>query len=73
MRAGSPGSQAAANPAQRLDAALHERLEGWARRHYRDRLAPADLADPQLLNESRAALDELTGILGLGSIYDFQR
>lgn len=65
---------AAANPAQRLDARLHERLNVWAERHYRDRLAPADLADPTLLDESRAALDELTGILGLGSnFYPFQQ
>jgi succinylarginine dihydrolase len=33
------------------------------RRRYRDRLAPADLADPQLIAESRAALDELDTIL----------
>jgi succinylarginine dihydrolase len=65
---------AAANPAQRFDAGLHERLTGWATRHYRDCLAPADLADPKLLAESRAALDELTGILGLGSdFYPFQQ
>lgn len=65
---------AAANPAQRLDAALHERLNAWAERRYRERLAPADLADPKLLNESRAALDELTQILDLGSgFYPFQR
>jgi succinylarginine dihydrolase len=65
---------AATNPAQRFDAALHERLTAWAGRHYRDRLSPADLADPQLLVESRRALDDLTGILGLGSgFYPFQR
>ncbi len=56
-----------------LDEALIVRLEDWVRRHYRDRLAPEDLGDPALLDESRAALDELTGILGLGAIYDFQR
>ena len=43
------------------------------RRHYREELAPADLADPRLLDESRAALDELTRMLGLGAIYEFQR
>jgi len=42
-------------------------------KHYRDRLLPRDLADPALLRESRAALDALTGILGLGSLYPFQR
>ena len=42
-------------------------------RHYRDRLAPADLADLQLLEEGRAALDELTHLLRLGSdFYPFQ-
>ncbi len=48
-------------------------LEAWVRRHYRDRLAPADLADPALLDESRTALDELSALLGLGSVYEFQR
>ena len=43
-----------------LDAALDAALDGWIRRHYRDRLAPADLRDPALLDESRRALDELT-------------
>lgn len=64
----------AANPAQRFDAVLHARLQDWVTRHYRDRLAPADLADPQLLRESRAALDELAGTLRLGDdFYAFQR
>ena len=65
---------AATNPAQRFDAVLHDRLAAWATAHYRDRLLPADLADPHLLDESRAALDALTGILGLGGgFYPFQR
>lgn len=51
---------------------LYGRLVAWVQGHYRDELSVADLADPQLLQESRHALDELTGILGLGSIYDFQ-
>lgn len=56
-----------------LTDALYQRLVTWVEGHYRDRLAPDDLADPMLLEESRHALDELTGILGLGVIYDFQR
>ncbi|TKC86774.1 N-succinylarginine dihydrolase [Trinickia terrae] len=52
---------------------LFGRLDAWIEKHYRDRLAPTDLADPSLLVESRTALDELTQILGLGSLYDFQR
>jgi succinylarginine dihydrolase len=55
-----------------LDDALHAELVAWVRRHYRDRLAPDDLADPELLDESRAALDELTRLLKLGSVYPFQ-
>lgn len=65
--------RAAVNPAAWFDEDLHVRLSAWVRRHYRDRLAPADLADPALLDEGRTALDELTGLLNLGSIYPFQR
>ncbi|HEY8493818.1 MAG TPA: N-succinylarginine dihydrolase, partial [Myxococcota bacterium] len=63
---------AAVAPGVWLDEALHARLVAWVERHYRDRLAPEDLADPQLLDESRRALDELTRILGLPSLYPFQ-
>jgi succinylarginine dihydrolase len=52
---------------------LYQDLKDWACRHYRDRLLPEDLADPRLIEENRAALDELTQILQFGSIYDFQR
>jgi succinylarginine dihydrolase len=55
------------------DDALGAELEAWVRRHYRDRLVGADLADPQLARETMAALDELTHILRLGNVYDFQR
>jgi succinylarginine dihydrolase len=56
-----------------LDDALAGELDAWIRRCYRDRLAPDDLGDPALLDESRRALDELTAILKLPSIYSFQR
>lgn len=65
--------RAAVAPGVWIDDALFQRLDAWIGRHYRDRLAPADLVDPALLDESRAALDELTSILGLGALYDFQR
>ena len=66
--------RAAVNPAQRLDAALHDRLADWVNRRYRERLTPADLGDPLLMTESRQALDELCGVLDLGSdFYPFQR
>ena len=54
----------------RMTQALHDTLASWVGRHYRDRLAPADLADPALAIEIHAALDELTGILGLPGLYD---
>ena len=64
----------AANPAQRFTPGLHTTLADWVERRYRDRLTPADLADPLLLTESREALDELTRILDLGDdFYPFQR
>jgi succinylarginine dihydrolase len=52
--------------------ALHARLVAWVGRHYRDRLVAADLADPALAREGMAALDELTSILRLGPVFDFQ-
>ncbi len=56
-----------------LDDAKISALEAVIKRRYRDRLAIADLADPALLDESRAALDEIGQVLGLGSVHDFQR
>ncbi|MDO6706804.1 MULTISPECIES: N-succinylarginine dihydrolase [unclassified Photobacterium] len=63
----------AVNPSTLMNDALYGRLSQWVDTHYRDQLVEADLADPQLLNESRTALDELTQILSLGSVYPFQR
>ncbi len=55
-----------------LTDSLYAALREWIGRHYRDQLRADDLADPKLLKESRAALDELTRITGIGSIYPFQ-
>jgi len=60
-------------PGVLMNDSLFFTLNNWVDRHYRDRLTEADLADPQLLIENRQALDELTRILGLGSIYPFQQ
>ncbi|HEV7817003.1 MAG TPA: N-succinylarginine dihydrolase [Janthinobacterium sp.] len=51
--------------------ALYVRLVAWVERHYRDRLEPADLADPALALEVHAALEELSLILNLPGLYDF--
>ncbi|QZA82613.1 N-succinylarginine dihydrolase [Deefgea piscis] len=55
-----------------MNDALYARLTQWVERHYRDRLVEADLLDPSFVIEVRSALDELTQILQLGSIYPFQ-
>lgn len=55
-----------------IDNQLLARLDQWILKHYRTELLADDLADPQLMNESLYALDELTQILELGSIYPFQ-
>jgi len=64
--------QVAFNQGTRMSDTLYPRLVDWVRCHYRDRLLPADLADPQLMDESFTALDELSRILQLGSVYPFQ-
>ncbi len=63
----------AVNPAVMMNDALFNQLNGWVDRYYRDRLTQADLADPQLLREGREALDQLSQLLNLGSVYAFQR
>ena len=64
---------AAVNPACLINDGQFARLDGWVDRHYRDRLTLDDLRDPALVQESRSALDELTQLLQLGSVYPFQR
>ena len=61
------------NPSFVFSDKLFSTLNSWVDKHYRDELSPADLADPSLLFESRAALDELTQIFRLGSFYEFQQ
>ena len=56
-----------------LDDTLYNDLTAWVGRHYRDRLATDDLADPQLATEVLIALDELTQLLNIGSVYPFQQ
>lgn len=51
---------------------LYNTLSLWIDKYYRDKLAPQDLLDPNLIVEVQSALDELTNILDLGSIYNFQ-
>lgn len=61
------------NPGVLLNDALIDRLKVWAEKWYRESLGVRDLMDPNLVHETQGALDELTGILGLGAVYDFQR
>ncbi|MBA2650057.1 MAG: N-succinylarginine dihydrolase [Legionella sp.] len=55
-----------------VDDKLLDKLDAWVIKHYRDELIPGDLKDPGFMFESFKALDELTQILKLGSIYSFQ-
>ncbi|WP_443691880.1 N-succinylarginine dihydrolase [Pseudomonas sp.] len=63
---------AAVNPGVIMTAPLYDTLTQWVEKHYRDRMSETDLTDPGLLLECRAALDELTKILKLGSVYPSQ-
>jgi succinylarginine dihydrolase len=62
----------ATNPGALISEDLYKKLMTWVEKHYRDQLRMKDLADPKLLNEVRTALDELTQILKVGSVYPFQ-
>lgn len=68
----TPEELAAMHPGILLDDKLYQKLKKWIIKHYRDRLDPKDLADPQLFDEGRQALDELTHILQLGPLSHFQ-
>jgi succinylarginine dihydrolase len=63
---------AAVNPGVVMSDALYPVLTTWVEKNYRDQVGEKDLADPSLLIECRTALDELSRILGLGSVYPFQ-
>ncbi|GHE94953.1 N-succinylarginine dihydrolase [Thalassotalea profundi] len=63
----------AVNPNIMLTDRLFNTLNDWIDKHYRDQLSSKDLMDPQLVTESRDALDQLTKILALGNVYQFQQ
>ncbi len=48
---------------------LDGELVGWVERNYRETLEPGDLGDPALLDDSRRALGELSGILELADLF----
>jgi succinylarginine dihydrolase len=51
---------------------IHEELVDCVSRRYRDRVTLDDLPDPEFVDECRTALDEITKILGLERVYEFQ-
>jgi len=55
-----------------FDERSERELESIIKKRYRDRLTLSDIADPALVLEARTALDEMTQVLGLDSIYEFQ-
>ncbi|WP_448211242.1 N-succinylarginine dihydrolase [Colwellia sp. MEBiC06753] len=65
--------RSAVNPDCMMSDDKFARLNAWVDKHYRDQLTFDDLRDPQLVIESRTALDELTQLLNLGSVYRFQQ
>ncbi|MFT6268191.1 MAG: succinylarginine dihydrolase [Alphaproteobacteria bacterium] len=65
--------QQAVNQHAVMNDSLYGKLTAWVNKHYRDVLSAEDLVDPQLLLESRTALDDLTQIMQLGSVYPFQQ
>jgi len=59
----------ACHPSIFLTPKLYEALVNWVKAHYRDNLSPADLADPQLMDECVGAMDALGRILDLSVMY----
>ncbi|MDB5774998.1 MAG: succinylarginine dihydrolase [Herbaspirillum sp.] len=64
-------AESAMHPGTMMTDALYSTLTDWVERHYRDCLTAADLVDPGLVREVRAALEELAGILNLPGLYTF--
>lgn len=64
---------AAVNPHTLMTNSVFVALNEWVDKHYRDSLMEDDLRDPALLEECRSALDELSQLLNLGSVYPFQQ
>lgn len=55
-----------------LTPTLADQLEAVIKKHYRTELTLDDLRDPDLRQESRAALDEFSRLLNLPNLYPFQ-
>jgi succinylarginine dihydrolase len=64
---------ASINPSFILTPERYVNLRQWIQKHYRESLSVPDLADPNFLDECRRALDDLTQILNIGSVYSFQK
>lgn len=69
----SPEEMSVMHPGVCLTPPLMEELKVWVNRYYAQTLSLRDLASVDFLRNGYAALDDLTQILGLGSIYSFQR
>jgi len=69
----TPDELTQTHPGYILDDQKFDLIEKWINVHYRETLTIDELKSPQLLDKSRQALDELTGLLDLGKIYSFQK
>ncbi|NDP59402.1 MAG: N-succinylarginine dihydrolase [Oxalobacteraceae bacterium] len=70
LRVALTGAEAAAmHQGVIMTETLYAELVAWVERYYRDALAPADLADPQLAIEVMTALEALAKILQLPNLY----
>jgi succinylarginine dihydrolase len=53
----------------KFDEALHVKLTAWVEKHYRDRLSPDDLRDPEFAQQALEALEDLQNLLGMEGLY----
>ena len=64
LRVPLTAEEVAAIPARvLLDDSLYDAVRAWILRHYRDRVAPSDLGDPDFFVQNQRALSELSTLL----------
>jgi len=63
----------AVNPMFIVENDAIDQRQNWVSIHYRDKLIPSNLLDPDFAEDYYSCLAQLTSTLALGQYYDFQK